>query len=112
MKSLQKLGNDEAFVKDLVLTSMADDYENLECIAPTVIRWGNIRGAQLGRDEVIKALQAVVSEGHAQCYELSPHPPHVTPVAFDPQRVDELYFYVTPAGKDIVKNVEELGVDE
>ena len=112
MKSRPKVGNTEAFVKDLVLSSMADDYENLQCIAPTVTGWGKIRGVELERDEIIKALQAVVSEGHARCYELSPHPPHVTPVAFDPQRVDELYFYVTPAGKDIVKNVEELGVDE
>lgn len=33
-------------------------------------------------------------------------------VTFDPKRVDDLYYYLTPTGKKIVKNVAQLGVGE
>jgi len=112
MTAMDSADDRAALVKDLVLVSMADDYENLEIIIPHVTKWANTRGLELSRDQVIETLRAVVCEGYAQCYLLSPWPPHATVVAFDPEKVDAFYFYLTPRGKQIVKNTEMLGVNE
>ena len=92
------------------MTSVADDYENLQLIIRDVTRWGKRLQVSPTREEVIKAIEHVIVDGYAQSYLLLPRSPHSVPVAFDLQRVDDLYFYLTPAGKKLVKNVEELGV--
>jgi len=84
------------------MASMADDYENLQIIVNEVTTKAGSRQKALSRHEIIKAIQGLISDGYAQPYVLSPHPPHATPAAFDPERVDDLYYYLTPAGKKIL----------
>jgi len=108
----QPVENRAAFVQDLVLASMADDYENFRTVLAEVTHWGSLRGLQLTRNEVRAALKSVLEAGLAQAYVLSSRPPHSTPVSFSEEKLRELYFFLTPAGKDAVKNVVELDVVE
>jgi len=94
------------------MTSVADDYENLPIIIEVVTNWAKGRNVFPAREEVVNAIETLTVEGHVQSYWLSPHAPHAAAVQFDRNRVDDLYFYLTPAGKKIVKNTEELGVSE
>ena len=94
------------------MAAAANDYENLPVIIQDVTNWGKSRNISPAREEIIEAIETLVVDGHAQCYLLSSRAPHSTAVKFDRTRVDDLYFYLTPAGKKIVKNTEELGVSE
>jgi hypothetical protein len=91
------------FTIKLVMAAMADDYENLETIIPEVARGA---GDQVvpSRDEIIQAIKDLISAGYAQSFELSPLPPHATAIAFNPERVDDLYYYLTAPGKKILQN--------
>jgi hypothetical protein len=110
MTSRQTEEDRKNFMRDLVMTCMADDYENLEIIMRDVTNWGEGRHVFPTRAEVVSAIEKVIADGYAQSFLLSPRPLHSTAVAFDLERVDDLYFYLTPVGKKIVKNVDELGV--
>jgi hypothetical protein len=112
MTSRQPEKDRSDFIRDLVMTSMADNFENLQLIFANVTSWARSRDVSPTRDEVIRTIENVIVDGYAQSYLLSPHPPHSTPVAFDLKRVDDLHYYLTPAGKAIVKNVEDLGVGD
>ncbi len=112
MTSPRPVENRAAFVQDLVLNSMADDYEDFRTVLDEVTYWGSRRGLQLTRNEVQQALENVLAAGLAQAYVLSPHPPHTTPVSYATEKLRELYFFLTPTGKEIVKNLEELNLGE
>ena len=72
------------------MTSMADDYENLQLIIRNVTNWGRNRQVFPTRDDVIKAIENVIADGIVQPYLLSSHPPHSTAVSFNLKRVDDL----------------------
>jgi len=92
---------------------MADDYENLELIIRDVTNWGKNKEIFPTRTEIVNAIESVIARGYAKSFLLSSHPPHSTPVEFDPNRVADLYYYLTPAGKKkIVENVAQPGVNE
>ena len=95
-----------------MLASVADDYEDLSIITQDVTNWAKDRNILPARRDIIRAIEVLIINGHVQSYLLSEHAPHSTAVKFDPSRVDDLYYYVTSAGKKIVKNPKELGVKE
>ena len=103
--------NRTSFTKELVLNSVADDYEDFRIILDEVTYWGSQRGIQLTRDEVEMALLDLLSTGHVQAYELSSVPPHSTPVSFTAERARDLYYYLTPTGRKILRNLVELGFE-
>src|ERR1700722_17851640 len=105
MTSRQPAEDQNDFIRDLLLNSMAEDYENLQIIIRDVTNWGERRHVRPTRTEVVSAIEKVIADGYAQSFLLSPRPPHSTAVAFDLKRVDDLYFYLTPVGKKILKNV-------
>ena len=92
-------------LKDCVVINVADDYEEFERI------WkGNKRlrkGMRVTRVELASALETVIADGLVQAYVLSPHPPHSTKVKYDPERLDELWYYVTPAGNKEASEISE-----
>ena len=95
------------------MASMADDYENLEPIIRDVTNWGKNKEIFPTRIEIVNAIEGAIAKGYAQSFLLSSHPPHSTPVEFDSKRVDDLYFYLTPAGKKkTLENAAHLGVSE
>ena len=87
-------------IKDSVLNAIADDYESIEAIVETVQKFDS---PEITADQISDALGELVKDGLAQAYELSPWPPHEKSVDFDVGRVRELWFYITPKGKDLVR---------
>ena len=89
-------------VKDYLLNSMADDYENFEMLFSETLRQAKQQGQVLNRAETLEAIEQLISQGLAQAYILSPTPPFATPVEFRRSDVEQLWFYITPTGKRFV----------
>ena len=89
-----------------VLASIADDYEPLEQVLEHLRRFTPEMDASI--HNISQALENLLKHGLARAYVLSPHPPHVTEVPFDGSKLDELYFYVTPQGKQVVEQDSKL----
>jgi hypothetical protein len=87
-------------IRDSVLNAIADDYEdvglNLEAVH-------NFDDPTATTEQVSAALAKLVKDGLAQAYELSPKAPCSTAVDFDLSRMEELWFHVTPKGKNLVR---------
>ncbi len=94
------------------MNSIADDYEDFDRILDEVTGWAGSRGLRLTRNEVADALERAVITGRAQAYALSTVPPHATPVSFTTEKLGELYFLLTPEGREGLKNLEDLGISE
>lgn len=97
-----------SFIKDCVITIISDDYENFQIILDQAKRLGALRKIDVREREVAEALQQAIAGGYAEAYELSPKPPHSTKVEYKPDRLKELWFYVTARGKNAAKGVPEL----
>jgi hypothetical protein len=104
--------NRTEFVEALVLNSIADDYEDFDRVFDEVTEWAGFRGLQLTRNEVADALERAVNTGRAQAFALSTVPPCSTPVSFTTEKLDQLYFLLTPEGRKNFRNLEDLGVSE
>ena len=89
----------EEALHQFVLNTIADDYESFEIVWEHVRRWAAERAVSVGPDSVVETLERAVREGDAQAYLLSPHPPHSQPIDFSRDRIDDLWFYLTPKGK-------------
>jgi hypothetical protein len=89
-------------IKDSVLNAIADDDENIETILETLQKFDSTATTA---DQVSDVLNELVKDGLARAYELSPWPPHEKLVDFDMGRIRELWFYVTPKGKDLVRSL-------
>lgn len=88
----------EELVRANVLNEIADDYEEIGQILIQLDRWS--ASLQITRDEVKTALSELIYAGWANAYKLSPSEPHVTTMpAPEPTQFEELYFYITSAGK-------------
>jgi hypothetical protein len=88
----------------LVINALADGYQNFKGILQLV----KICSAESGREprmtsgEVNEALRKAIREGYIQSYHLSPHPPHSQAVPFSADRLDELWFSLTPKGRRLL----------
>jgi hypothetical protein len=65
-------------------------------------KWSIESGIIVTRDAVAAALGRAIREGDAKAYLLSPQPPYFQAVEFSRDRIDGLWFYVTPKGKGII----------
>ena len=101
-------------ILELVINSMADDYESVETILLSINEWGDsldpeswpaARAIPVSRTEVIRALRELTAEGYAQSYILETKEPFAKPVEFREEEVDDLWFYVSPKGKNAVKQL-------
>lgn len=69
-------------LRDWVLRSVADDYEELERISQEVFACASERSLSVNR--ILSALEALISEGYVQSYLLSAGPPGpAQPVKYD-----------------------------
>jgi hypothetical protein len=103
------MSDQEKFLTDCVITIISDDYESFEIILEQTRRLAVSRGLNVTEAEVAEALRHAISEGFAKAHLLSPHPPHSTRVEYSSEKLHELWFYVTPRGKNVAKSVPELG---
>jgi hypothetical protein len=97
-----------AFLRNCVSTSIADDYEEFGKIAKDVSLWAASRDIEPSREELVSALESLIAEGDATSYLLSASPAKAQPVPYSKERLDELWFYLTPQGKTNVISVLEL----
>jgi len=97
-----------AFIKDCVITDIADDYENFEHVFTETKRVCGIRGLLVTEAEVANALRELIAGGYAEAYLLSPRPPHSAKTDYAADRLTELWFYVTPKGKSLARGKPEL----
>ena len=86
------------------MTAISDDNEDIETVRRYVQKFHE---TTISSGQASRALGELVQDGLAQAYLLSPQPPHATKVGFDPNRIDELWFYVTPEGKKFVQELNK-----
>jgi hypothetical protein len=89
---------------EFVLEAVANDYESLECIVEQTTKLAQVKGFAVTRAEITRALRQRIHEKYIQPYLLSSQPPYSQKVEFYPDRIDELWFYVTPKGKKLVSS--------
>jgi hypothetical protein len=99
--------NDKQMLHEFVLEAMANDYESFECVVEQVTLWGRARDREFTREETTDALEWVIRKGYAQAYLLSAQPPHTKQVVFSHELLEDLWFYVTRHGKQLVKDLED-----
>jgi hypothetical protein len=97
-----------AFLRNCVKASIADDYEEFGTIAEHISLWAASRDIEPSREEIVSALENLIAEGDANSYLLSASAAKAQPVAYSKERLDELWFYLTPQGKTKVISVFEL----
>jgi hypothetical protein len=85
-----------------VLEAVVNDYESFECIVEQTSEWAKKKGLAVTRAEITRALRQRIHEKYIQPYLLSSQPPYSQKVEFQPDRIGELWFYVTPKGKEFV----------
>ena len=89
------------------MTEIADDYEEFEWLLKCVNRWGAAHGIAVDRQTVLEKLGELVSESCATAYVYSETRQEFDPVEYSPERLDELWFYVTPKGKQLARELQE-----
>ena len=90
--------NDATALRD-ILDAVSNDYESFDLITQQVLKWAADDGRTATPGDVLDLLQVVTREGYVQAYLLSTNPPYAEPVAFSPSRLEELWFRITPEGK-------------
>jgi hypothetical protein len=87
-------------VKDNLLNSMADDYSNFEMLFNEACE--RLGEQAPSRSDALEATEELITEGLAQAYILSPTQPAATPINFFKSDADQLWFYITSAGKRLI----------
>jgi hypothetical protein len=92
------------FIAELTLRAMSDDYENFDRITQDVDGWAAEGGVISNQKMVLNAVKMLIGRGYAQGYIFSASPSgKAEEAAFSESRLDELWFYVTPAGKELAR---------
>jgi hypothetical protein len=94
-------------IKESVMMEIANDYEEFEWLLNCVNRWGAEHGIAVDRRTVLEKLGELISEGYATAYVYCERGQEFRPAEYSPERVDELWFYLTPKGRQLVKQVED-----
>ena len=96
----------EETLREMVLSSVADDYESFELIEEQVDKWATEAQIEVTADEMALHLADLIRSGLVRAFVLSPQQPHSVVAEFSPERLDELWYLVTPEG---VKKVKAQG---
>jgi hypothetical protein len=94
-------------LEEFVVEAIANLLEDFEGIFEQVSTWANEEGVSVTRDEVVQAIGGAITKGYAQAYLLSEKPPYSQAVEFSPDRLGELWFYITPKGRKLVTELEK-----
>jgi hypothetical protein len=93
----------EQTLREMVLSSVADDYESFELIEEQVARWAGDAKMDFTANELAEHLGDLIRDGLIRAYVLSPRPPHSAVAEFSPKRLAELWYLATPEGTKVVK---------
>ena len=82
-----------------VLTSICDDYEDIEQITKSVNRFA-ASGVATSASQIIEALEQLIAMGHATAWQLGSQPPIAYAGMPPPEAIKPwgAYFYTTPRG--------------
>lgn len=86
------------YVKDLIMGAMADDYESYEIIIGCITGFAAEAGETLDLAEIPGLLKELIEKGNVDAFELSSFAPHAVVVPFSHDRLDELWYYLSPKG--------------
>jgi len=109
---LEPDANKTAFIKDCIMTIVSDDYESLEIIMKDIRPLIHAKGLEASEAEVAAVLATVIAEGLVDAYALSPRQPYAVKVAYDPSRLEELWYFVTERGKAHAKGIQALSGED
>jgi hypothetical protein len=84
------------------MDAIADDYEEISHISELVHKWASSE-LSVSHDEIRKTLQQLIEEGLAKAYLLSPYNPPLELPGFDNSHAENLYFWLTDAGRQAIK---------
>jgi hypothetical protein len=93
-------------VRDFVLRSISDDYENVDKILEDVGVWGADQGVSPARDEVLRALEGLLREGYAEAFAFEYPFKEAVRTEYSSDLADSLWFYVTPTGKRLAHDLQ------
>ncbi len=102
------MGDKDSFLRDCVITIMADDFESFEIIFRQTKHLAVLKGMDVNENEVAEAIERAIDDGYADAYILSPQSPHSRKVEYAPDMLYELWFYVTQRGKCAAKSIPDL----
>jgi hypothetical protein len=95
-------------LRELALRAISDDYEDIERVLEDVTGWAAELGFISERDAILRALEGLIKDGYAQANLLSSGPPgRAEAVNYSTDRVGELWFYVTPKGKELAQQLQK-----
>src|SRR4051812_43758449 len=87
------------FVRDCIMDSIANDYEDFEMIVNETNKFSAQKGIKASRGEISETLRQLIEGGYAQSYIFpAGQSGHPQPVSYAGDRVAELWFYLTPKG--------------
>jgi len=78
------------------MSSIADDYEDLEIVLKDASRWEAESGTPLDRLKVDETLTELIKEGYAEAYILSADQPKIKRIEYSPEHAGNLWFYLIP----------------
>ena len=105
---LERDAGKTAFIKDCIVSILSDDYESFEIIMKGIKPLTDARGMAANEAQVAAVLATVIVDGFVDAYVLSARQPYAVKVAYDPSRLDELWYYVTERGKAVAKGIQSL----
>lgn len=95
-------------IKEYVLRAISDDYEEFERIFEDASGWAANRGIKANPENVVEALGQLISEGYARAYTFgTSRSRKPEPAEYSADSVDSLWFYVTPKGKQLARQLQE-----
>jgi hypothetical protein len=99
--------NRNDLVRRLVLTTIADDYENVDqVILRQVAEAGVAFGLTIERSDIVDALGGLIGDGLAKAYLLSPANGSIELQSMPPldaiETYFQMYFYITKKGIDLL----------
>jgi hypothetical protein len=109
---LERDANKTAFIKDCIITIVSDDYESFEIIMKNIKPLMDAKAMAASEAEVAAVLATSIAEGFVGAYSLSGMQPYAVKVAYDPSRLEELWYYVTARGKASAKGIEKLSGED
>jgi hypothetical protein len=101
-----------AFIKDCIISIVSDDYESFEIIMKDIKPLMDAKGMAANEAEVAAVLATVIVEDFVDAFTLSTRQPYAVKVAYDPSRLDELWYYVTERGKANAKGIQSLSGED
>jgi hypothetical protein len=86
-------------MKDYVLNTVADDYENFDIISTEVAAWAAKEGDIFSKELLATSISQLINDGVVNCYRFSTTNQKYEFAQFEQNKLNELWFYISEEGK-------------